>query len=115
MSPRAGLPFIKIDCTSLPDTLIESELFCYEKGAFTGANAQKLGRVQLADGGTLFLDEIGELTAPIQAKLLRLLQDREFERLGGNKTIGVDVRVVAATHRDLGAMVERRSFRPGLL
>jgi two-component system, NtrC family, response regulator AtoC len=114
MSTRADRPFIKIDCTSLPEPLIESELFGYEKGAFTGAAAQKVGRVQLADGGTLFLDEIGELTAPIQAKLLRLLQDREFERLGGNKTIGVDVRVVAATHRDLETMVERGSFRQDL-
>jgi two-component system response regulator AtoC len=114
LSPRTDRPFIKIDCTSLPETLIESELFGYEKGAFTGATVQKLGRVQLADGGTLFLDEIGELSAPTQAKLLRLLQDREFERLGGKKTIRVDVRVIAATHRDLETMVERGSFRQDL-
>ncbi|HEY4013792.1 MAG TPA: sigma-54 dependent transcriptional regulator [Polyangiaceae bacterium] len=113
-SARAAGPFIKIDCTALPETLIESELFGYEKGAFTGAAAQKVGRVQLADGGTLFLDEIGELPATIQSKLLRLLQDREFERLGGSKTLRVDVRVVAATHRDLEAMVERGSFRQDL-
>ncbi|MDP9149620.1 MAG: sigma-54 dependent transcriptional regulator [Myxococcota bacterium] len=114
LSPRADRPFIKIDCTSLPDTLIESELFGYEKGAFTGASAQKVGRVQMANEGTLFLDEIGELSAPTQAKLLRLLQDREFERLGGKNTIRVDVRVVAATHRDLETMVARQSFRQDL-
>jgi two-component system, NtrC family, response regulator AtoC len=114
MSLRAERPFIKIDCTSLPETLIESELFGYEKGAFTGATAQKVGRVQLAHGGTLFLDEIGELGAPVQAKLLRLLQDREIERLGGKKAIRVDVRVVAATHRDLETMVARGSFRQDL-
>jgi two-component system response regulator AtoC len=113
-SPRIDRPFIKIDCTSLPETLIESELFGYERGAFTGAAAQKVGRVQLADGGTLFLDEVGELSATTQAKLLRLLQDREFERLGGKKTIRVDVRVVAATHRDLETMVERGLFRQDL-
>jgi two-component system response regulator AtoC len=110
-SPRAGAPFIKIDCTSLPDNLLESELFGYEKGAFTGAAARKPGRIELADKGTLFLDEIGELGLPLQAKLLRLLQDRKIERLGGTKTISVDVRVVAATHRDLEAMVERQQFR----
>ena len=114
LSPRADRPFVKIDCTSLPETLIESELFGYEKGAFTGASAQKLGRVQLADTGTLFLDEIGELPAAVQAKLLRLLQDREFERLGGKETLRVDVRVVAATHRDLEGMVERGEFRQDL-
>ncbi|MDP8999412.1 MAG: sigma-54 dependent transcriptional regulator [Myxococcota bacterium] len=114
LSRRASRPFIKIDCTSLPETLIESELFGYEKGAFTGATAQKEGRVQLADGGTLFLDEIGELSAPVQAKLLRLLQDREIERLGGKKTIQVDVRVVAATHRDLETMVAHGTFRQDL-
>jgi two-component system, NtrC family, response regulator AtoC len=114
LSPRAERPFIKIDCTSLPETLIESELFGFEKGAFTGAVAQKLGRVQLADGGTLFLDEVGELPGPVQAKLLRLLQDREFERLGGKQTLRVDVRVVAATHRDLETMVQRGEFRQDL-
>jgi two-component system response regulator AtoC len=114
LSPRSDRPFIKIDCTSLPETLIESELFGFEKGAFTGAVAQKLGRVQLADGGTLFLDEVGELPGPVQAKLLRLLQDREFERLGGKQTQRVDVRVVAATHRDLETMVQRGEFRQDL-
>ncbi|HEY3493438.1 MAG TPA: sigma-54 dependent transcriptional regulator [Polyangiaceae bacterium] len=113
-SLRADRPFIKIDCTSLPENLIESELFGYEKGAFTGALSQKLGRVQLADTGTLFLDEIGDLALPLQAKLLRLLQDREFERLGGRHTLRVDVRVVAATHRDLETMVERGTFRQDL-
>jgi two-component system response regulator AtoC len=113
-SPRASQPFIKIDCASLPDTLLESELFGYEKGAFTGASARKPGRVELADRGTLFLDEIGELTGTLQAKLLRLLQDREIERLGSTRTLRVDVRVVAATHRDLETMVERGQFRQDL-
>src|SRR5882724_7348406 len=110
-SPRASGPFVKIDCTSLPEHLLESELFGYEKGAFTGAVARKPGRAELADKGTLFLDEIGELSLSLQAKLLRLLQDRVIERLGGTKTIPVDVRVVAATHRDLESMVERQQFR----
>jgi two-component system response regulator AtoC len=110
-SPRASGPFVKIDCTSLPENLLESELFGYEKGAFTGAVARKPGRAELADKGTLFLDEIGELSLPLQAKLLRLLQDRQIERLGGTKTIAVDVRVVAATHRDLESMVEKQQFR----
>jgi two-component system response regulator AtoC len=110
-SPRAKEPFVKIDCASLPEHLLESELFGYEKGAFTGAVGRKPGRAELADKGTLFLDEIGELTLPLQAKLLRLLQDHEFERLGGIKTLKVDVRVVAATHRDLESMIERSQFR----
>jgi two-component system response regulator AtoC len=110
-SPRASQPFVKIDCTAFPETLLDSELFGYERGAFTGAASRKPGRVELADKGTLFLDEIGELTLPLQAKLLRLLQDRKFERLGGTKTIDVDVRFVAATHRDLENMVERKQFR----
>lgn len=110
-SARSAAPFVKIDCTALPDNLLESELFGYEKGAFTGASTRKLGRVELAGGGTLFLDEVGELTSPLQAKLLRLLQDHEFERLGGTKTLQVDVRIVAATHRDLETMVEQRQFR----
>jgi two-component system, NtrC family, response regulator AtoC len=110
-SPRSKEPFVKIDCASLPENLLESELFGYEKGAFTGAVSRKLGRAELADKGTLFLDEIGELTLPLQAKLLRLLQDRQIERLGGTTTIKVDVRVVAATHRDLESMVERQQFR----
>jgi len=110
-SPRSREPFVKIDCASLPENLLESELFGYEKGAFTGAVTRKPGRAELADKGTLFLDEIGELTLPLQAKLLRLLQDRQIERLGGTTTIKVDVRVVAATHRDLESMVERQQFR----
>jgi two-component system, NtrC family, response regulator AtoC len=110
-SPRAAQPFLKIDCTALPENLLDSELFGYERGAFTGAVARKPGRVELADKGTLFLDEIGELSLSLQAKLLRLLQDRQFERLGGIKPISVDVRIVAATHRDLDAMIERGQFR----
>jgi two-component system, NtrC family, response regulator AtoC len=114
LSARRAGPLVKIDCTSLPENLLESELFGYEKGAFTGATTRKLGRVELAAGGTVFLDEVGELTLPLQAKLLRLLQDREIERLGGTKTLQVDVRVVAATHRDLETMVERGQFRQDL-
>jgi len=110
-SPRAKQAFVKIDCTALPENLLDSELFGYEKGAFTGAVSRKLGRVELADKGTLFLDEIGELSLPLQAKLLRLLQDKQFERIGGMKTIHVDVRIVAATHRDLETMIEREQFR----
>src|SRR4030095_15429377 len=110
-SPRAQQAFVKIDCTALPENLLDSELFGYEKGAFTGAVSRKLGRVELADKGTLFLDEIGELSLPLQAKLLRLLQDKQFERIGGMKTIHVDVRIVAATHRDLETMIEREQFR----
>lgn len=113
-SARAARPFVKIDCTALPEALLESELFGYEKGAFTGATARKLGRVELADGGTLFLDEIGELTLALQAKLLRLLQDRRFDRLGSTTTTAVDVRIVAATHRDLEAMIQRGEFRQDL-
>jgi two-component system response regulator AtoC len=114
LSSRTAKPFVKIDCTSLPENLLESELFGYEKGAFTGALTKKPGRVELADGGTLFLDEIGELCASLQAKLLRLLQDREIERLGGTRVVKVDVRVLAATHRDLEAMTERGQFRQDL-
>jgi two-component system response regulator AtoC len=110
-SPRTSQPFVKIDCTAFPETLLDSELFGYERGAFTGAVTRKPGRVELADKGTLFLDEIGELSLPLQAKLLRLLQERKFERLGGTKTLDVDVRFVAATHRDLENMVERKVFR----
>jgi two-component system, NtrC family, response regulator AtoC len=110
-SPRAPHPFIKIDCTALHENLLESELFGYEKGAFTGAVSRKPGRAELADKGTLFLDEIGELGPALQAKLLRLLQDRQFERVGGVKPIQVDVRIVAATHRDLDAMTQKNEFR----
>src|SRR5207253_9937181 len=100
-SLRAKRPFIKVSCAALPDSLIESELFGYEKGAFTGAHAAKKGRFELAEGGTLFLDEIGELNLATQVKLLRVLQEREFERLGGTLTIRADLRLVAATNKDL--------------
>jgi two-component system response regulator AtoC len=114
MSPRRSAPLVKIDCGALPDALLESELFGHEKGAFTGAVARKPGRVQVAHGGTLFLDEIGDVTPALQVKLLRVLQDREFERLGGTQTIKVDVRFVAATHRDLEEMVQKGEFRQDL-
>lgn len=115
LSARAKLPFVRLNCGALPETLFESELFGYEKGAFTGAVARKPGRVELAQGGTLFLDEIGELSLPSQVKLLRLLQEKEFERLGGTETIKAEVRVVAATHRQLPEMVAAGTFREDLL
>src|SRR5258707_1052482 len=110
-SRRSAGPFIKINSTAIPDTLFESELFGYEKGAFTGANASKPGKFELADKGSLFLDEIGDVPAPIQVKLLRVLQEREFERLGGTKTIQVDVRLMAATNKDLRAAPEATRAR----
>jgi two-component system, NtrC family, response regulator AtoC len=113
-SRRAGGPFIKINCTAIPENLLESELFGYEKGAFTGAIASKPGKFELADKGTIFLDEIGDVPGTIQVKLLRVLQEREFERLGGTKTIQVDVRVVAATNQDLRAALEQGTFREDL-
>jgi two-component system, NtrC family, response regulator AtoC len=113
-SRRASGPFIKINSTAIPDTLFESELFGFERGAFTGALASKPGKFELADKGTLFLDEIGDVPAPIQVKLLRVLQEREFERLGGTKTLKVDVRMIAATNRDLRAALEEGSFREDL-
>src|SRR5205823_5292208 len=113
-SRRRKGPFVKVHCAALPDALLESELFGYEKGAFTGAACRKPGRVELAQGGTLFLDEIGDVTPAVQAKLLRLLQDRAFERLGGLEALSADVRFVAATHRDLEAMVGRGDFREDL-
>lgn len=115
VSPRAGQPFIKISCAALPETLLESELFGHEKGAFTGAIKQKIGRFELAHGGTLFLDEIGDIPLSVQVKLLRVLQSGEFERLGGNRTIRVDVRIIAATNRDLDEAVKIRAFREDLL
>jgi two-component system response regulator HydG len=113
-SPRRLKPLIKVSCAALPDTLLESELFGYEKGAFTGANARKEGRFELANGGTLFLDEIGEISPSIQVKLLRVLQDGKFERLGGTRTIDADVRILAATNKDLHREVEEKRFREDL-
>jgi len=113
-SKRKGKPFIKVICAALPETLIESELFGYEKGAFTGAATTKPGRFELAEGGTIFLDEIGELTPATQVKLLRVLQDRQYERIGVVATLRADVRVLAATHRDLEALVKEGKFREDL-
>jgi DNA-binding NtrC family response regulator len=113
-SPRADRPFVKINCTSIPENLMESELFGYEKGAFTGANITKPGKFEQADTGTVFLDEIGDVPASIQVKLLRILQEREFERLGSNKTRHIDVRVLAATNVDLRAALEQGTFREDL-
>ena len=114
ISPRCGRPFVKLNCAAIPLDLLESELFGHEKGAFTGAIAQKLGRFELADKGTLFLDEVGDIPAPLQPKLLRILQEQEFERLGSSRTHQVDVRLVAATHRDLAGMVRNGEFRSDL-
>jgi two-component system response regulator AtoC len=113
-SPRRDGPFVKIHCAALPETLLESELFGYEKGAFTGAATTKPGRIELADGGTLLLDEIGDIPLAMQVKLLRVIQQREFERLGGRRTLRVDVRFVAATHRPLEEMMARGDFREDL-
>ncbi len=113
-SRRHAGPFIKINCTAIPENLLESELFGYEKGAFTGASTSKPGKFELADKGTIFLDEIGDVPPSIQVKLLRVLQEREFERLGGTKTLKVDVRLVAATNRNLRAALEQGTFREDL-
>jgi two-component system response regulator HydG len=113
-SRRAENPFVAINCAALPDTLLESEMFGYEKGAFTGALTQKKGKMEIANGGTVFLDEIAELAPSIQAKLLRFLQEREFERLGGTRTIKVDIRLLAATNKDLQKGVAAGSFRQDL-
>ena len=113
-SPRAKKPFVAINCAVLTEHLLESELFGHEKGSFTGAHAQRRGRIELADGGTFFLDEVGELKGSLQAKLLRVLEERKFERLGGSQVVEVDVRWVAATHRDLRAMVREGTFREDL-
>ncbi|MDF2941702.1 MAG: two-component system response regulator [Herbinix sp.] len=114
-SGRKDKPFITVNCGAIPETLIESELFGYEKGAFTGANSRKLGRFDRAQGGTLFLDEIGEISLPLQVKILRVLQEKEFERVGGTEVIKADVRIVAATNRNLDKMVEKEEFREDLL
>jgi len=113
-SDRRNRPFVKVNCAAIPAELLESELFGHERGAFTGALAQRIGRFEAANGGTLFLDEIGEMPLHLQTKLLRVLQEQEFERVGGNRTIQVDVRIVAATNRDLKAMVEENKFRADL-
>lgn len=114
LSTRVNGPFIRVNCAALTETLLESELFGHEKGAFTGAQARKTGRFELADGGTLFLDEIGELSVNVQAKLLRVLQEMTFERVGGEKTIKVDVRIIAATNRDLLIEAQQGRFREDL-
>jgi two-component system response regulator AtoC len=114
MSPRATKPFMAINCAALSETLLESELFGHEKGAFTGATERKRGRLELADGGTFFLDEVGELKPELQAKLLRVLQERRFERVGGSRTLEVDVRWIAATNRELRTMIDEGRFREDL-
>jgi len=113
-SPRAGKPFVALNCAAIPDSIMEAELFGYEKGAFTGANQRREGRFVRAHGGTLFLDEIGEMQPHVQVKLLRVLQEGEVERLGGSETIAVDCRIVAATNKDLMAEVEAGRFREDL-
>jgi two-component system NtrC family response regulator len=113
-SPRAGGPLVNLNCAALPEQLLESELFGHEKGAFTGAVAQRKGRFEQADGGSIFLDEIGDLSPALQVKLLRVLQERQFERVGGNRTLTVDVRVLAATHRDLERAMREGTFRDDL-
>ncbi len=113
-SPRRENPFIKINCANIPEALLESELFGHEKGSFTGADKQRIGRFEQANGGTIFLDEIGEISMEIQTKLLRVLEEKSFERVGGNKTIRVDVRVIAATNRDLAQQIREGKFREDL-
>jgi len=114
LSPRKNKPFIALNCAAIPENLLESELFGYEKGAFTGAVKQTKGKIETASGGTLFLDEIGDMPMPLQAKMLRFLQERVIERLGGRDTIEVDIRIVCATHRNLDALIEQGDFRQDL-
>jgi formate hydrogenlyase transcriptional activator len=114
LSPRCGRPLVKLNCAAIPFDLLESELFGHEKGAFTGAVTQKIGRFEMADTGTLFLDEIGDIPLALQPKLLRVLQEKEFERLGSGRTHQIDIRLIAATHRDLTEMVSRNEFRSDL-
>ena len=114
LSPRRNAPFVTLNCAAIPATLLESELFGHERGAFTGAVTQRIGRFEMANGGTLFLDEIGEMALDLQVKLLRVLQEQEFERLGSARTTRVNVRVVAATNRDLMQMIEAKEFRADL-
>src|ERR1700733_4878974 len=113
-SPRRNAPFVTLNCAAIPATLMESELFGHERGAFTGAVTQRIGRFEAANGGTLFLDEISEIALDLQVKLLRVLQEREFERLGATRTTRVNVRVVAATNRDLTGMIQNQEFRADL-
>jgi len=113
-SPRAARPYVAINCAAIPDTLLESELFGHERGAFTGALTQRIGKFERADGGTIFLDEIGDMPLALQAKLLRILQNGEFQRLGGDQTLRTRVRVIAATNKDLGSMVKAKTFREDL-
>ncbi len=112
--PRAGAAFVAVNCAAIPENLLESELFGHEKGSFTGAVARKVGRFERADQGTLFLDEIGDMSLPLQSKILRAVQEREIERVGGNEPIAVDVRLIAATHRDLRALMSQGRFREDL-
>ena len=114
LSPRSGKPIVAVNCGALPESLLESELFGHEKGSFTGAATRRIGRFEESDGGTLFLDEIGEISSPVQVKLLRFLQEREFQRVGGNQTLYADVRIISATNRDLEAKIREGTFREDL-
>src|SRR5271163_1620085 len=114
LSPRRQQPFVALNCAAIPEGLVENELFGHERGAFTGAGARKIGKIELAHRGTIFLDEIGDLPAAIQSKLLRVLEERQFERFGGTMTVGVDVRLITATNRDLQALVAEKQFREDL-